>query len=90
MNPTARRWIDSSAPYLAGAAFAAAAFITYRAVSKRVKVARRPGPMTPATTDVHAAAAPMGQPGDNLDDRLDEALQESFPTSDPVSIQISK
>lgn len=89
MSRTARRWIESNAPYLAGAAFATAAFITYRAVARRMKNAKRPGPMTPATTDVHASEAPMGKPGHNLDDRLDEALQESFPTSDPVSIQIS-
>jgi hypothetical protein len=89
MNRTARRWIDRGAPYVAGAALAAAAFVTYRVVSKRIKAAKSAGPMTPATTDVHAAEAPIGQPGDNLDDRLDEALQESFPTSDPVSIQIS-
>ena len=86
---TARRWIVRSAPYLAGAAFTAAAFITYKLVAKRGK-ANQPGPMTPSTTDVHAAESPMGQPGENLDDRLDEALQESFPTSDPVSIQISR
>ena len=90
MNRTARRWIDNNAPYLAGAAFATAAFITYRTVSRRLQAAKHPGPMTPSTTNVHASDAPMGQPGNNLDDRLDEALQESFPTSDPVSIQISR
>ena len=47
-----------------------------------------PGPMTPATGKIHAADAPIGAPGRNIEDRLDEALQESFPTSDPVSIQI--
>ena len=89
MNTTARRWIKANAPYLAGAAITAAAFVTYRVVSKRMK-AKHPGPMTPATHDAQAADAPIGQPGDNDEDRLDEALQESFPTSDPVSIQISR
>jgi hypothetical protein len=89
MNRTAQRWIAGNAPYLAGAAFAAAAFVAYRVVSKRMNASKRPGPMTPATTDVQAAETPIGQPGRNLDDRLDEALQESFPTSDPVSIQIT-
>ncbi len=89
MDKTTRRWINRSAPYLAGAAFSAAAFITYRVISKRLK-AKSPGPMTPATHDLHAADTPIGQPGRNDEDRLDEALQESFPTSDPVSIQIAK
>jgi hypothetical protein len=87
MNRTVRQWISQGTPFLAGAAFTAAAFMTYRAL-KRASAKRR-GPMTPATTDVHAAEAPIGKPGQNLDDRLDEALQESFPTSDPISIQIS-
>lgn len=86
----ARQLLDRSLPYIAGAAFTAAAYVTYRAVSKKVKAARAPGPMTPATTDVHAADTQIGPPGQNDDDRLDEALQESFPTSDPVSIQISR
>jgi hypothetical protein len=89
MDRTAKRWIEKGAPYVAGAALTAAAFITYRAVAKRVKAAKSAGPMTPATTDVHAADSPIGPAGRNEDDRLDEALQESFPTSDPVSIQIT-
>jgi len=45
-------------------------------------------PMTPATSGVNPADAPIGPPGDNEDDRLDEALEESFPASDPVSVRI--
>lgn len=77
-----RRWVY---PLAAGAA-AAGAYATYRLITGRK--AAGPGPMTPATSNDHAADHPIGPPGDNIDDRLDEALQESFPTSDPVSIEV--